>query len=113
MKKIKFKVWSKGTHEPKDSWFYIASFLMPEDARNFISKRNNEGEVFKITKETIEIFEEENFVIGDRIIEMSESDFIELYTRLGNDIDVCPFEGKCIHDCTKCWAKWLSKFIRV
>ncbi|MGL4875160.1 MAG: hypothetical protein ACRC30_10985 [Clostridium sp.] len=55
-----------------------------------------------------------NMIIGDGKIEMSESDFIELATRLGNDIDVCSFEGNnCVNGCTWCWSKYLNKFINI
>lgn len=54
-----------------------------------------------------------NMIIGDRKIKMSESDFIELVSRLDNMADSCPFDGKCIHDCTNCWAKKLREFIEI
>lgn len=53
----------------------------------------------------------EKLIIGDRKIKMNESDFIELVTRLDNMADNCPFDGKCIHDCTICWAEKLREFI--
>lgn len=54
MKDISYNVWGKGIHEPKDSWFYIGKFLNINSAKKFISKRNNKGETFRITKETVE-----------------------------------------------------------
>lgn len=57
----------------------------------------------------------EKLIIGDSKIQMSDSDFVELCTRLGNDIDNCPFdEGyNCVKGCANCWAKFLKGFIEV
>ncbi|CUO91346.1 Uncharacterised protein [Clostridium baratii] len=53
-------------------------------------------------------------IIGDSKITMSDSDFIELCTRLGNDINGCVCEdNSCIDGCSSCWAKYLSNFIEV
>lgn len=54
-----------------------------------------------------------NMIMGDRKIKMSESDFIELITRIDSIIEDCPFDDRCIGNCTECWAKKLGEFIDI
>lgn len=54
-----------------------------------------------------------SMIIGEEKVKMSESDFIGLCTRLGNDNNICPFDSCGNSSCAECWAEVLNEHIEV